>query len=300
MGLIESKLWTPPAVPFPITVHLDRLAEEAACKGWKPVPRYGGPHPLLRVFAPDVPQFGESITLVPGLTPDIWCYRSSTGEHLVPHTRPARAAEHITRILLPYVTAVRAARSHQTRASGLPSPAPPAEPDPSHAPAAAELQQRFASVICRRGPLTCEWWAIVPGEPRWKIVSAQTRTPSSGRSSRPGHIDDPKPPRGGEAPPRLPAAPPRRAGRRHEPGRPHVPRRRARIRVLTCENMNTVRPPAAASRTGSRKACRTSGSPSAPARCPAPHRDARLLRVHVRELPALIDRRHAQRDRPPS
>ncbi|WP_131732428.1 hypothetical protein [Actinomadura formosensis] len=155
-------------------MHLDRLAEEVARKGWKPVPRYDGPHPLLRVFAPDVPQFGESITLVPGLTPDIWCYRSSTGEYLAPHTRPTSAAEQITRILIRYVTAVRAARSHQTRAGGVPSPTPPAEPDPSHAPTIAEVQQRFAGVICWWGPLTCAWWAIVPDEPQWRIVSAET------------------------------------------------------------------------------------------------------------------------------
>ncbi|TMR26393.1 hypothetical protein, partial [Actinomadura geliboluensis] len=65
------------------------------------------------MFDPAVPDFGESITLVPGGTPGIWWYRSSAGEDLAPHTKPVHAAEQITRILTPYVAAVLAAKTHR-------------------------------------------------------------------------------------------------------------------------------------------------------------------------------------------
>ena len=155
-----------------ITVHLDRLAQEVIREGWKAVPRYDGPYPLLRVFDPAVPDLGESITLVPGTTSGIWWYRSSTGEDLAPHTKPVRAAEQITRILIPYVTAALAARSHQGEAVGQTRPTPP-QPHPGqpYAATVADLQER-SGVICWWGIHTKEWWALVPGGTRWRIVNA--------------------------------------------------------------------------------------------------------------------------------
>lgn len=156
------------AVPAtPVTTHLDRLAEEITRKGWKAVPRYEGPQPLLHVVEPSVPEFGESVTLVPGTTCGLWWFRSSTGEDLAPHTKPDLAAARVIRILIPYVTTVLAARSHKQ------APVPAAGPDPSHGAAIAELQARFDGVVCWWGAYTHEWWAVVPGGTQWQIVNAQ-------------------------------------------------------------------------------------------------------------------------------
>jgi hypothetical protein len=171
MRWIEPKNPNVDAPASSITVHLDRLAQEVIREGWKAVPRYDGPCPLLRVFDPAVPDFGESISLVPGTTRDTWWYRSSTGEDLAPHTKPALAAERITRILIPYVTAALAAQTHrrQTAGESLPTPRPhPAQP---HAKTVADLQER-SGVICWWGTYTKEWWALVSGGTQWKIVNA--------------------------------------------------------------------------------------------------------------------------------
>ncbi|TDD86688.1 hypothetical protein E1293_09250 [Actinomadura darangshiensis] len=124
------------------------------------------------MFDPDVPEFGESITLAPGATSGIWWYRSSTGEDLAPHTKPIRAAERITRILIPYVTAALAARTRLREASKSPRPTPLADPDPSHAHTIAELRERFEGVVCWWGAYTKEWWAILSGGTQWEIVNA--------------------------------------------------------------------------------------------------------------------------------
>jgi hypothetical protein len=173
MGWVEPKNLNSAAPISSITVHLDRLAQEVIREGWKAVPRYDGPHPLLRVFDPAVPDFGESITLVPGTTRDVWWYRSSTGEDLAPHTKPIRAAERITRILIPFVTAALAARTHQQGTSGTALPTPPPDPDPSRARTIAELHARFG-VISWWGTHTKEWWALIPGGTQWRLVNAPT------------------------------------------------------------------------------------------------------------------------------
>ena len=168
---IESKNLNAGVPTSSIAVHLDRLAQEVIHEGWKAVPRYDGPCPLLRVFDPAVPDLGESITLVPGTTPDIWWYRSSTGEDLAPHTRPVRAAERITRILIPYVTAALAAQSHRQERPDTPRPVPRPHPNQPHAATIADLQNR-SGVICWYGTCTQEWWALLPGGTRWQIVNA--------------------------------------------------------------------------------------------------------------------------------
>ncbi|MFA1541966.1 hypothetical protein [Actinomadura monticuli] len=123
------------------------------------------------MFDPAVPDVGDSITLVPATTPDVWWYRSSTGEDLAPHTRPALAAERITRILIPYVTAALAARTHERRPAETARPTPLPHPDQPHAATIADLQER-SGVICWWGVHTEEWWALVPGGTRWRIVNA--------------------------------------------------------------------------------------------------------------------------------
>lgn len=168
MGRVEPKN-TSSAVPVSsITAHLDRLAEEVVREGWTAVRCYEGPHPLIRVFDASVPHFGESVRLLPGTRSPLWWYRSSTGEDLAPHTKPILAAKRVTRILLPYVTAALAARTHQA----APRPRVLAEPGPSHAVTIAELQERFEGVVCWWGAATREWWAIIPGGTRWRIVNA--------------------------------------------------------------------------------------------------------------------------------
>ncbi|WP_141585869.1 hypothetical protein [Actinomadura sp. WMMA1423] len=212
MGWIEPKNLHTDASTTSITDHLDRLAQEVVRQGWAAVPRYEGPCPLLRVFDPAVPGFGESIMLVPGAAPDLWRYRSSAGEDLGPHTDPARAAGQVTRILTPFVTAARGAWARRTprgataagrtvssrtvvgctapgrtapshavpghtgpSTAGRPArpvlPAPPPDPDPSRTRTIADLHARFG-VICWWGAHTKEWWALVPGAARWRLVSA--------------------------------------------------------------------------------------------------------------------------------
>ncbi|WP_433472144.1 hypothetical protein ACQPZP_25005 [Spirillospora sp. CA-142024] len=118
-----------------------------------------------------MPDFGESVTLIPGTSSNIWWYRSSTGEDLAPHTKPIRAAQRITRILTPFVTAALAARTHQRETSATALPTPPPDSDPSRARTIAELHARFG-VICWWGTHTKEWWALIPGGTRWRLVNA--------------------------------------------------------------------------------------------------------------------------------
>lgn len=155
-----------------VTTHLDRLSTEVAREGWQAVPHYDGPLPLLRVFDAAVPHFGESVSLVRESASRTWWYRSSTGENLAPYDRPGLAATRITRILIPFVTAVLAARTHQESAIDLTCPDIPSAPDPAHAVTIARLQERFAGVICWWGVSTKEWWALIPGGTQWKIVNA--------------------------------------------------------------------------------------------------------------------------------
>jgi hypothetical protein len=171
MRWIEPKNLNAGAPTSSISAHFDRLAQEVIREGWKAVPRYEGPCPLLRVFDPDVPDFGESIALVPGTTPDIWWYRSSTGEDLAPHTKPVHAAQRITRILIPYVTAALAAQTHPRTPTDEPRPIPRPHPNQPHAPTIADLQNR-SGVICWYGTATQEWWALIPGGTQWRIINA--------------------------------------------------------------------------------------------------------------------------------
>jgi hypothetical protein len=171
MRWIEPKNLNAGALTSSIAPHLDRLAQEVIREGWKAVPRYDAPYPLLRVFDPAAPEFGESVTLVPGTASGIWWYRSSTGEDLAPHTRPALAAERITRILIPYVTAALAAQTHRRETDRRQRPVPRPHPDQPHATTIADLQER-SGVICWWGAYTREWWALIPGGTQWKIVNA--------------------------------------------------------------------------------------------------------------------------------
>ncbi|WP_067793597.1 hypothetical protein [Actinomadura formosensis] len=194
MKRVEPKNLNAGAPISPVTVHLDRLAQEVIREGWKAVPRYDGPFPLLRVFGPAVPDFGESITSVPGTTPDIWLYRSSTGEDLAPHTEPVRAAERITRILTPYVTAALAAQTHQRGTTGAPRLTPPPDSARPFATEITESQER-SGVLCWWGACTGQWWALIPGGTQQEIINASDpeallgdRTPRVRRRARgPAH-----------------------------------------------------------------------------------------------------------------
>ncbi|TDC71691.1 hypothetical protein E1200_01230 [Actinomadura sp. GC306] len=80
----------------------------------------------------------------------------------------------ITRILVPYITAVLAARTHGQAAVNAPCVDVPSTSDPAQAATIAKLQERFAGVICWWDSSTREWWALVPGGTRWQIVNAPT------------------------------------------------------------------------------------------------------------------------------
>lgn len=171
MGWIEPKNLHAGASASSMTSHLDRLAHEVVREGWKAVPRYEGALPLLRVYDPAVPGFGESITLASGSASDAWWYRSSTGEDLAPHTNPAGAAERITRILTPYVAAALAARARRPVRDGTALPIPPPDPGAPHTDTIAYLRARFG-VLCWWGTHTKEWWALIPCAAQWRLVNA--------------------------------------------------------------------------------------------------------------------------------
>ncbi|MDL4816274.1 hypothetical protein [Actinomadura opuntiae] len=159
------------AVPdSPKTDALDRLARELVREGWTAIPIYKGQQPVLHVFDKDVPHLGESVALV--AEADTWWYRSSLGENLAPHTKPFQAAEKIARILVPYVTAIQAARTQQRRLAQAPRSGlhPPMRPE--HAAIITDLQRRFPDVVCWWGAHTGEWWALLPGGTRWRLASA--------------------------------------------------------------------------------------------------------------------------------
>lgn len=171
MKRVEPKNLNAGAPISSVTLHLDRLAQEVIRERWRAVLRYDGRYPLLRVFAPAVPDFGESITLVPGTTPGIWWYQSSTGEDLAPRTKPVHAAKRITRILTPYVTAALAAQTHQRGTTGTPRLAPPSDPPQPFATEIAGLRER-PGVLCWRGAYTEKWWALIPSGTQWEIINA--------------------------------------------------------------------------------------------------------------------------------
>lgn len=152
--------------------HLDRLASELVREGWTALPRNSDTEPLLQVFDPDVPAFGESITVVPGATRGTWWFRSSTGEYLAPHTQPGLAADKVTRILIPYVTAALAARTRKAPESKPPNPGAPTNASPSAARDATSTQEGQPDSPLWWSAHTRQWWGVVPGGTLWQLVSA--------------------------------------------------------------------------------------------------------------------------------
>ncbi|WP_433233984.1 hypothetical protein [Actinomadura nitritigenes] len=63
--------------------RLDMLARALADAGWSSSPRYERIPPLIHVFAPDLPWFGESVLVADGPAGVPW-FESSTGDLLAP------------------------------------------------------------------------------------------------------------------------------------------------------------------------------------------------------------------------
>ncbi|WP_152563814.1 hypothetical protein [Actinomadura welshii] len=95
------------ALPRPFTARrrLDRLARALRRHGWTVDRRYLETLPMLRVFFPDAPCLGDSITVVSG--DGGWWYRSSTGELLAPCSDLDLAVSQLSTLLERWVSAAR-------------------------------------------------------------------------------------------------------------------------------------------------------------------------------------------------
>ncbi len=93
------------ALPRPLTARwlLNRLARALRRHGWTVDRRYAETRPMLRVFFPDAPCLGESVTVAAG--DGGWWYRSSTGELLAPCSDMDRAVSQVTTALERWVAA---------------------------------------------------------------------------------------------------------------------------------------------------------------------------------------------------
>lgn len=65
------------------TEHLDGLADALAAAGWSTRARYESSPQLIHVFAPDVPQLGESVYVKAGVGGVPW-FIASTGDPVAP------------------------------------------------------------------------------------------------------------------------------------------------------------------------------------------------------------------------
>lgn len=93
------------ALPRPFTArrHLNRLARTLRRRGWTVDHRYAETRPILRVFFPDAPCLGDSITVAAGNGG--WWYRSSTGELLAPCADIDLAVSRVTTALDRWISA---------------------------------------------------------------------------------------------------------------------------------------------------------------------------------------------------
>ncbi|WP_433228975.1 hypothetical protein [Actinomadura formosensis] len=92
-----------PPRPFTARRRLNRLARALRRHGWRAQRRYTGPRPVLRVFFPDAPCLGDSVTVTAG--DGGWWYRSSTGELLAPCSDVDLAVSLVTTSLGRWVSA---------------------------------------------------------------------------------------------------------------------------------------------------------------------------------------------------
>ena len=83
--------------PFTARRRLNRLGRALRRQGWMAERRYGESSSLLRVYTPDMPDVGDSITVVGGVGG--WWYQSSTGALLAPCARVDLAVWEVTALL---------------------------------------------------------------------------------------------------------------------------------------------------------------------------------------------------------
>ncbi|MBO2449162.1 hypothetical protein J4573_18810 [Actinomadura barringtoniae] len=88
--------------------QLNRLGRVLRRDGWCTERRYGQNPPLLRIYSEHLTWLGESVMVVRG--PSQRVFISSTGSWLAPCSDGERAAEELSALLEPWVSAALAAR----------------------------------------------------------------------------------------------------------------------------------------------------------------------------------------------
>jgi hypothetical protein len=83
--------------------QLNRLGRVMRRNGWCTERRYGQNPPILRIYSEQLTWLGESVMVVRG--PSQWVYVSSTGSWLAPCSDGERAAEELSALLAPWVSA---------------------------------------------------------------------------------------------------------------------------------------------------------------------------------------------------
>ncbi|TDD73490.1 hypothetical protein E1293_31280 [Actinomadura darangshiensis] len=91
--------------PFIARRQLNRLARALRRRGWTVDRRYAETCPMLRVFFPDMPCLGDSVTVAGG--DGGWWYRSSTGELLAPCADMDLAVTQVTTALERWIAMAR-------------------------------------------------------------------------------------------------------------------------------------------------------------------------------------------------
>ena len=94
--------------PFAARLRLNRLRRVLRREGWEAERRFDETLPLLRVYAPGLSCFGDSVAVV-GVDGE-WWYRSSTGDLLAPCARVDLAVSGVAALLVPWVSAAASSR----------------------------------------------------------------------------------------------------------------------------------------------------------------------------------------------
>lgn len=83
--------------------RLNRLGRVMRRHGWRTERRYGQNPPILRIYSEYLTWLGESVMVVRG--PSRWVFVSSTGSWLAPCSDGERAADELSALLMPWVSA---------------------------------------------------------------------------------------------------------------------------------------------------------------------------------------------------
>jgi len=86
--------------------RLNRLGRVMRRHGWCTERRYGQNPPILRIYSEHLTWLGESVMVVRG--PSRWVFVSSTGSWLAPCADGEGAADELSALLMPWVSAALA------------------------------------------------------------------------------------------------------------------------------------------------------------------------------------------------